>query len=101
MPDSRCENRLTVIGPKREVLQFQNSAWEKSLRVRYLEPLEFSPRRFSYQFETDPHDLRRLQALSRRWPCLVLLLDFEQRQRRFKGIAKARAGKLEHCEIGY
>jgi hypothetical protein len=79
-----------VIGSKREVRQFQNSAWEKTLRVRYLEPLEFSPRRFSCQFETDPHDLRQLQALSRRWPGLVLLLDFEQRQRRFKGIVSPR-----------
>lgn len=99
--NERCQNRLTVIGAKPVVQRFQNSAWEKSLRVRYLEPLEFSPRRFVCQFETDPHDLRRLQTLSRRWPGLVLLLDFELTQRRIKGVARARAGELEHCEIGY
>jgi hypothetical protein len=29
----------------------------------------------------------------------VLLLDYEMN--RIKGLAKARAGELEHCEIGY
>ena len=96
-----CHNRLTVLGSKREVGRFQNSAWEKLLQVRYLEPLEFSPRRFVCQFETNLHELQRFQALSRRWPGLVLLLDFELTQSRTKGIAKAQAGKLEHCEIGY
>jgi len=98
---SRCENRLTVLGTKREIQRFQNSAWERHLLARYLEPLELSPRRFVCQFETDPHDLKRLQSLSRRWPGLVLLLDFELTRRRIKGLAKARAGELEHCEIGY
>lgn len=96
-----CHNRLTVLGSKREVGRFENSAWAKTLRVRYLEPLEFSPRRYVCQFETNPHDLRRLQVLSRRWPGLVLLLDYEVPRSRTKGLAKAQAGKLEHCEIGY
>ena len=96
-----CHNRLTVIGPRREVGRFQTSAWAKILRVRYLEPLEFSPRRFVCQFETNPHELRRLRALSRRWPGLVFLLDYEVPRSRTKGIAKTQAGKLEHCEIGY
>jgi hypothetical protein len=98
---SRCENRLTVLGAKREVQRFQNSPWERHLRARYPEPLEFSPRRFVCLFETDPHELQRLQTLSRRWPGLVLLLDFEMARRRIKGLAKAQAGELEHCEIGY
>lgn len=98
---SRCENRLTVLGAKWHVQRFQNSAWERHLRARYLEALQFSPRRFVVLFETDPHDLKRLQSLSRRWPGLVLLLDFEVTRRRIKGLAKARAGELEHCEIGY
>ena len=97
----RCESRLTVIGSKREIQRFQNSAWQKVLRIRYPEPLEFSPRRFVCQFETTAHDLKGLQHLSRRWPGVVLLLDFEIARRRIKGVAKARAGELEHCEIGY
>ena len=95
----RCECRLTVIGSKRDVRRFQTSAWEKTLCVRYPEPLEFSPCRFVCQYQTDTHDLERLQILSRRWRGLVLLLDFEIG--RIKGLAKARAGELEHCEIAY
>ena len=99
----RCECRLTVIGTKRDVQRFQASAWEKSLRVRYPEPLELSPCRFVGQFETGTPDLLllRLQRLSWSHPGLVLLLDFEAFPERIKGLAKAKAGELEHCEISY
>ena len=98
---SRCECRLTVIGSRRDVQRFQAGAWEKTLRSRYSEPLELSPRRFVCQFETPTHDLKRLQRLSRSHPRLVLLLDFEAFPGRIKGLAKAAAGELEHCEISY
>ena len=97
----RCECRLTVLGTKRDVRRFQASAWEKSLRARYYDPLRLSPCRFVGQFETDGHDLKRLQRLSRSHPGLVLLLDFEAFPERIKGLAKAKAGELEHCEISY
>ena len=97
----RCECRLTVIGSRRDVQRFQISAWEKSLRARYGDPLQWSPCRFVCQFETNSHDLKRLQRLSRSHPGLVLLLDFELAKPRIKGLAKAKAGALEHCEIGY
>jgi len=98
---SRCEHRLTVIGTKSDVQRFQNSRWEKIMRVLYLDPLELSPRRFVCQFETFGHDLKPLQRLSRSHPGVVLLLDFELMQSRVKGLAKAQAGELEHCEIPY
>lgn len=98
---SRCECRLTVLGSRRDVRRFQTSAWEKSLRARYSEPLEFSPCRFVCQFETPTHDLKRLQRVSRSHPGVVLLLDFEAFPERIKGLAKAKAGALEHCEISY
>lgn len=94
-----CYNRLSVTGSRRDVRRFQNSSWEKTLRARHAEPLEFSPRRFACQFQTASHDLKRLQSLSRRRPGLVLLLDYEMG--RTKGLAKAKAGQLEHCEISY
>ena len=97
----RCECRLTVIGTKRDVRRFQASAWEKILRARYYDPLQLSPCRFAGQFETPAHDLKRLQRLSRSHPGLVLLLDFELFPARIKGLAKAKAGELEHCEISY
>jgi hypothetical protein len=100
----RCECRLTVLGTKRDVRRFESSAWEKILRARYYDPLQLSPCRFVCQFETDnqdSHGLKRLQRLSRSHPALVLLLDFELFPGRIKGLAKAKAGELEHCEISY
>ena len=95
----RAENRLTVLGPKRDVRRFQNSAWKKSLHARYSDPLQLSPCRFVCQFETESNPLTALQRLSRSYPGLVFLLDYETT--RCKGLAKAKAGELEHCEIGY
>jgi hypothetical protein len=83
------------------VERFQNRAWEKSLRARYVDLVQASPCRFVCQFETETHDLKRLQRLSRDYPGLVLLLDYEMFPARIKGLAKARAGELEHCEIAY
>jgi hypothetical protein len=97
---NHCDNRLTVIGTKRDVRRFQAGDWHQMLRARHSDPLEFSPCRFVCQFETTNHDLKRLQLLSRRWPGLVLLLDFEIVRGRIKGLAKAKGGELEHCEIG-
>jgi hypothetical protein len=97
----RCECRLTVLGTKRDVRRFQVGTWEKSLRARYCDSLQLSPCRFACQFETDGHDLKQLQRLSRLHPGLVLLLDFEALPERIKGLAKAKAGELEHCEISY
>jgi len=99
--EGRCECRLTVLGRKRDVRRFHASAWEKILRARYYDPLQLSPCRFACQFETDGQDLKRLQRVSRSHPGLVLLLDFELFPRRIKGLAKAKAGALEHCEISY
>jgi hypothetical protein len=94
-----CENRLTVIGAKTTVRKFQRSDWERRLGAKYADLIECPPGRFVCQFETAVAGLKRLQALSRRWPGLVLLLDFEWR--RIKGLARARAGDLEHCEVSY
>jgi hypothetical protein len=94
-----CENRLTVIGLRSEVGRFQASQWEKTLRAEYVDLVECPPGRYVCQFMTASHQLKRLQQLSRRWPGLVFLLDYEVR--RMKGLAKARSGGLEHCEISF
>jgi len=98
---SRCECRLTVIGTKCDVHAFHDSAWEQILRARYYDPLQLSPCRFVGQFEVVDHDLKRFRRLSKAHPDLVLLLDFELFPGRIKGLAKAKAGELEHCEISY
>lgn len=95
----RCECRLTVLGSQRDTQAFRNSAWDAILRLRHPELVETSPCRFVCQFETEAPALHRLQRLSKLHPQLVLLLDYEAH--RLKGLAKAKAGALEHCEVGY
>ena len=97
----RCECRLTVLGKPTPLQQFQRSQWEKQLGARYVEPLEFSRRRFVVLFEMQPLDEPRFQQLSRRWPTLVFLLDYEIPHRRRKGLVKAIRGEVEQHEIRY
>ena len=97
--DNRCLQRLTVLGTQRELRRFHRRPWERTLRVRHLDPLELGRSRFGCQFETDGPGLKRLQRLSRRWPGLILLLDYELP--RLKGLAKAKAGQVDHHEIHY
>jgi hypothetical protein len=94
-------NRLIVIGPKRDVKRFQECAWEMRFRGKFIEPLEFSPGRFACQFQTDSAALNPLRGVSGCWPQLVFLLDFEHEANRIKGLAKAIAGELEHWQISY
>jgi len=93
--------RLTVLGSKGPVQSFQKSNWQRRLHARYVELLENSPRRFACQFETETPSLAPLNRLSRRWPRLTFLEDYESEQSRIKGIAKAKGEKLEHYEISY
>ena len=97
----RTNNRLTVIGPKAQLQRFHRSAWAKSLGARFCETLENAPERFACQFETEDAPLGPLRRLSRRFPGLTLLLDYENESIRTKGLAKAAAGKLEHCQLNY
>ena len=96
-----CNNRLTVLGSKAQVQQFQKSHWDRDLGARHCELLENSNRRFACQFETEALPVQSLQWLSRGWPGLTLLLDYEVEESRIKGLAKAKAGQLEQHEIRY
>jgi hypothetical protein len=96
-----CNNRLTVLGSKAQVQQFQKSHWDRHLGARHCELLENSNRRVACRFETKALPLQSLRRLSRRWPGLTLLIDYEVEESRIKGLAKAKAGQLEHCEISY
>jgi len=94
--------RLTVIDSKRTVSLFSGSSrWIKILGARHIEWLELSGQRHVCQFETELLPVERLQKFSRHWAKLTLLLDYENEENRIKGLAKAKAGQIEHCEIGY
>ncbi len=98
---TRSNNRLTVLGSNRQVELFQQSNWERRLHAPFSELLEYSPGRFACQFETESAPLKSLRQLSRRWPRLKFLLDYEIEASRIKVLAKATGGQLEHHQIRY
>ena len=96
-----CLNRLTVLGSNAQLQRFQDGYWDRSLRARHCELLENSPSRFVCQFETERPPLESLRRLSRRWPRLTFALVYEVAANRIIGLARAKAGQLEHWEITY
>ena len=91
-----CINRLTILGQPNLVARVQ---WEPQLEARYIELLEQSPKRMAWTFETQQAPLRALAELSRRWPKVTLLLDYDHE--RVKGMARARGGTVELHQIQY
>ena len=97
----KWNNRLTVIGSQTQVKRFQESDWDIVLGARYSDLMENSPGHFACQFKTQRYLPEPIRNLSRRWPRLTFLLDSESETKRIKGLAKAKSGELEHCEISY
>jgi len=95
-------NRLTVVGQAGDLKQFdRNVEWTADLGARYVELLENSADRHSWQFETEEPPLKFLKTLSSRWPFLTFLLDYEWEEKRIKGLAKAKAGRLKNYSVIY
>ena len=99
--DNRCINRMTVLGSKEQVQRFLKSKWERRLHARYCEWIENFPCRVVCLFETDDPPLESLSKLSRGWPQLTLMVDYEIERQRIKGLAKTQEGQTSHCEFGY
>jgi hypothetical protein len=94
--------RLTIIGPGKPVAAFgDDTAWQSAFGARHVEWMQLSRRRHVCEFETNKHPVEPLVKLSRRWPRLTLLIDYENERNRIKGLAKGKAARVEHCEIGY
>ena len=55
----------------------------------------------TWQFDSAAPLPDRLRQLSRRWPGLVFLLDYEAERRRQKGLVKAQAGLMAVLQIEY
>ena len=96
-----CHNRLLLVGPARELKRFERSDWESQARARYLDVLECSATRLSFQFETTTVPTRYLTNASRNWPKLTFLIDYEIEELGLKGLAKAHRGALETCAVHY
>ena len=96
-----CQNQMVVLGSKAHAQRFVASNWDRTLRARHCELLQNSPGRFACQFDTETPPLESLRRLSRRWPRLTFLLGYEMEPSRIQGLAKAKAGQLEHWETKY
>lgn len=97
----RWINRLTVFAPQKQLRTFLKSHWRQRLRGRYWELHENMRTRLGYQFETESSPVPAVEALSRRWPKLVLILEWENETKRMIGLVKAKAGRLEQFQVRY
>jgi hypothetical protein len=97
----RWINRLTVIGPKKELTRFLKGRWKNILRGRFWELQETMRSRWGFQFETESSPILSLERLSRRWPQLIFVLECENETKRTKGLVKAKAGVIEQYQVRY
>src|SRR6266478_3263547 len=100
MPE-RWINTLTVFAPQKELRTFVKSRWKRSLGGRFWELRENMRTRVGWQFETPSSPIPSVQALSLRWPKLVLVLQWENQTKRTMGLAKSKGGRLEEFEVRY
>ena len=97
-----CHNRLTVIGSRSAITRFADDlAWKKQVGARHWQWLEHDPGRYVGQFMTNAIPIPAFVVLSKTWPTLTFLLDYEDEEERIKGLAKVKKGELEHCQIRY
>ena len=100
--DDMTSNRLMAVGPASDLKQFDRKEdWTDEPDIRFVEILEHSADRHAWQFETDEPPMDFLKALSRRWQSLTFLLDYEREDKRIKGLAKAKAGRLRNYSVNY
>ena len=94
--------RLTLVDFKGTTAMFAgNQGWIKTLGACHIDWLELSAERHVCQFETELPPVRGLPKVSRRWARITWLLDYADEGNRIKGLAKAKAGQVEHCDISY
>ena len=98
---SDCQNRLTIVGPSKDLKRFyRDGQWMSAAGAKHIELLEHSPGRHAWQFETDSPPLKFLRSISRQWS-LTFLLDYDCEAERLKGLAKARNGTVRHYRVTY
>jgi hypothetical protein len=97
-----CVNRLLVVGPALDVTAFERSAdWTEAVSAKHVELLEQAPARHAWQFETDVPPLKSLRDLSRDWPFLTFVLDYDCEVKRVKGLVRFKHGQSVHSQVLY
>lgn len=87
-------NRLTLLGKRENLMPFHD---KQNFTGRYLELLANEEERIVWEYETDTVPLEEIKGLSKDWPRLTFLLEFENRVQRIKGageIPRRRGGAL-------
>ncbi len=97
-----CQNRLLVVALAGNLKDFDRDAdWTAVAGAKHVELLERSAARHAWQFETAAPPLQFLRVLSRQWPSLTFVLDYDCEAKRLKGLARARNGRLIRQSITY
>jgi hypothetical protein len=99
--DNWWQHRLTVLGSAEQLRRFRKSHWNTRLQAQHIDLLENSPSRMAWQFDSTGPLVEPLRALSRRWPGIVILLDYEAEDEGIKGLLKAQAGRIAFCQFEY
>ena len=100
--ESYCQNRLTIVGPSKDLKAFyRDERWMAAAGARHIDLMEHLPDRHAWQFNTDSPPLPFLGTVSRQWPSLTFLLDYDCEDERLKGLAKAKNGRLSHYQVSY
>lgn len=95
-------NRLTILGQPPAVGAFAASPWLKALHGRHPEVYYLGKNRHEWWFESESQPpLPELENLSRQWPDLVFLLEFDSEKNRVKGLAKVETGRVELARFVY
>jgi len=95
-------NRLTIIGPPRDLKRFfRDEQWMRAAGVRHIELMEHLPERHAWQFQTEAPPLHFLRSISRQWSSLTFVLDYDCEDERLKGLAKGKHGRLQHYRVSY
>ena len=82
--------------------KFTRSRWDKILEAKHCQLAENSPGRYINEFNTEEAPIiDPLRKLSRRWPKLIFLLDWEWEDKRPKGFVNAKAGILGSYQMEY
>lgn len=97
------QNRLLALGPARLLARFEaRSRWRERLGAKHPEVYEYGKTRHAWWFDTEARPpLEQLAKLSRAWPLLLFLLDYETEAARVKGLARFGGGKGEQWNIHY
>jgi hypothetical protein len=97
-----CQHRLLVVGPASDLKALDRDAdWTGIPGATDIVLQQHSPTRRVWQFVTEAPALKSLRVISRRWPGLLFLLNYDCEDCRLVGLVRAKNGRLRHHRFKY